>query len=453
MRSAGLLLALCLASVAVAARADEAVKETPAPALPAPEKAACELHPNAGFANEAFFLRSDDDNFILLPSGRLQVDYFQLQHGGAKQPNDGFLPKRARIELGGSFLKRFDFWIGTELTGGTPAVTDAYVVGNFSRYAQVQVGQFDAPFTMENRTGDKYTDLQERSVVARGLGIPENKQVGAMVFGMPEKKWAYYSLGVFNGDGMQVFPHRSNAFDVIGRAWVAPFALAGNELLKNVWVGASGWNGFHAATPANQVDRIAMKDQSGFTFFNPANGAVHAGSSGQVQKWGLELNAPIGPFVFKSEYVRSSEGLREVDTANKNAEVRRASLNGSGFYARLSYFVWGDPLINGLGGMQTPNRLYEGALKPGKTESALQLMVEYDHVAFAYSALGNDAASDTAAGDYGLDVAAIGLNYWATKHLRFTANVLHNSFSGKSATPIAGQSGSWEGTLRAAVAL
>lgn len=457
-RPALLLLAAVLAGPAAA----EEPAPTPAPyaATPAPEvkpeeaKPAEPPHANAGFGNEAFFLRSDDDNFILVPGGRFQMDWFGYQ-GGAKQPFNSFTPKRARLEVSGTFLKHFDYQLGTELTGGAPTATDIYVNANFTPFANVQVGQFDAPFTLDNRTSDKWSDLQERSNAVRDLAIPENKEIGMMVWGQPEKKWAYWSLGIFNGEGQNQLPHRSNDFDVMGRAWIAPLALADMELLKNVWIGASYWDGFRSAAPSAQIDRISMKTQGGYTFFAPTYGTVHAGDYGQISKWGVELNAPVQQFVLKAEYVSSSEGTRELDlkTPSAPAWLRRGTLSGSAFYARLSYFVWGDPLLNGLGGMQNPAHLF-GALKPGKTGDALQLVAQYDHVGFSYAANDGAAASvDKLVGDYAVDSVGLGVNYWYTKHVRMTGDFIYNAYSGPGPRPVVTADSSYEITLRLALAL
>ena len=57
--------------------------------------------------------------------------------------------------------------------------TDDYVaLAPLKNLAILQVGQFDAPFTLENRTSDKYFDFMERSITVRAFGIPENKEIG-----------------------------------------------------------------------------------------------------------------------------------------------------------------------------------------------------------------------------------------------------------------------------------
>ena len=425
------------------------------------------FHLNAGYAQDSFFLRSDDDNFVLIPSGRLQMDFLGYQGAGnAKEPFNSFFPRRARLETFGTLMKHFDFQLGAEFTSAAaPLATDDYININYTPYANVEIGQFDAPFTMENRTSDKYTDMQERSVAVRGFAFPENKAVGGMIWGQPVAKWAYWSLGLFNGEGQNGFTHHSNSFETMGRAWVAPFGLASFKPLSNVWVGGSFLAGNVGWSNTSQLDHLSFSDTGRFIFFTPtftaptpAGGAalpannVHMGAFGAQTKWALELNAPVGPVVLKSEYIHVDENTRELDTAAKSAVVRKGNLNGDAFYVRASFFVFGDPLINGLGGTQLPPHLI-GDLRPNKTGDALQLVAEFDHINFDY--LASDlatTASDGLVGNYGLDVLGVGANYWLTKRVRLTSNFLYNIYSGRTAHPLAG-SNSYEITGRVALAL
>src|SRR6185369_5514081 len=80
--------------------------------------------------------------------------------------------------------------------------TDDFVgIAPWGNVAMLQVGQYDAPFTLENRTSDKYFDFMERSLTVRAFGVPSNKETGGMFHGYDEKKHFFYSIGLFNGDG------------------------------------------------------------------------------------------------------------------------------------------------------------------------------------------------------------------------------------------------------------
>ena len=159
--------------------------------------------------------------------------------------------------------------------------------------------------------------------------------------------------------------------------------------------------------------------------------------------------------VVKAEYVNVDEGLRELDltSASKPVYVRTARLSGSGVYGRVSYFVWGDSLINGLAGTQNPPRLF-GELKAGKTQDALQLVANVDHLAFSYAAAdGADSKKDRLVGDYGFNAYGLGVNYWYTKHVRLTTNFIFESFDGGGPKPQASSTTAYELTFRAALAL
>jgi hypothetical protein len=118
---------------------------------------------------------------------------------------------------------------------------------------------------------------------------------------------------------------------------------------------------------------------------------------------------------------------------------------------RVSYFLWGDPLINGLAGMQVPPRLY-GDLKPPKTGTALQLVADYSHTYFNYS-VPTEAGPSKFVGNYGLNTVTLGVNYWMTRNIRLTGNFVHNTFLGNATTPLNGHSSANEFMLRAALAI
>ena len=247
--------------------------------------------PLAGFSDGTAFLRSPDNTFILFPSGRLQVDSYVF-HSANKVPNDTFLLRRARLEVGGWIGGFVYFWLAGDFAQGPPAAaapvapanlatTDDYVaLAPWKNLVILQVGQYDAPFTLENRTSDKYFDFMERSITVRAFGIPDNKEMGAMLHGFNDARNFYYSLALVNGDG-QNFKNADNHFDWMGRAWIAPFSFTGEGPLHDVEIGASFWTGDRANTLAlpNQTT------QGGFTFLNM--GSFTAGSGGTTSTYQL----------------------------------------------------------------------------------------------------------------------------------------------------------------------
>jgi len=197
------------------------VAAPPAAETPAPASA----EPLAGFSDGTAFLRSPDNDFVLFPGGRLQTDFLHLRTKN-KAPNDTFWIRRARLELNGwiggwAFFSLQGDFASSPPAGAAPAApaaiatSDSYVgIAPWGTLAMLQVGQFDAPFTLENRTSDKYFDFMERSITVRAFGVPTNKEIGGMVHGYNDARNAYYSLGVFNGDG-QNFKNVDDKFNMI----------------------------------------------------------------------------------------------------------------------------------------------------------------------------------------------------------------------------------------------
>ena len=94
----------------------------PAPVVeaPAPPPVAVAAEPLAGFSDGTAFLRAPDNSFILFPSGRLQVDSYVF-HSANKVPNNTFLLRRARLELGGWIGGFVYFWLAGDFAQGPPA--------------------------------------------------------------------------------------------------------------------------------------------------------------------------------------------------------------------------------------------------------------------------------------------------------------------------------------------
>jgi hypothetical protein len=327
--------------------------------------------PLAGFTDGVAFLRAPDNAFVLFPSGRLQVDSYFFGYSKDKNkdkiPNNTFLLRRARLELGGWIGSWVYFWLAGDFALGPPApaapaapsnlaTTDDYVaLAPWNNLVILQVGQFDAPFTFENRTSDKYFDFMERSITVRAFGIPDNKEMGAMLYGFNDDRNFHYSVAVVNGDG-QNFKNVDRAFDWMGRAWIAPFSFTGDGPLHDVEIGGSLWTGDRENTlaPASQTT------QGGFTFlsfgqFNTTYNGT-AGTPMQLRQVGRlnaaagEINVPVNhKYGVRGEIVwRHSPLSQETIASNGTGTIiRAADLRGTSAYGEAWVWLLGDDRIIG----------------------------------------------------------------------------------------------------------
>jgi hypothetical protein len=425
---------------------------TTAPVIVTPPAAAEE--PLAGVSNQNMFLRSPDGMFVFFPNGRLQTDgYFfksdNLNDHTPGQPRNSFLVKRARLELAGWIENIAYFQIGADFATGLPSATtfptvqsqlnatdDFVAVAPWEDLAILQFGQFDAPFTMENRTSDKYFDFLERSLTVRAFGIPTNKELGAMVHGTNADRNFYYSVALLNGDG-QNFKNVDNNFDVMGRAWIAPLSFLGPNIAHDITVGGSGWTGNRtfADPPLNQTTA------GGFNILNFGVGGklgtdtAQINQQGRLHAWALEANVPLmHKYGVRWEFVHKNQPLSLIDQTTSNAgngtESIVAGMNLKGWSQYFEAWAWvmGDDRIVGEPGLQLPTRLKKFGVKP--PQHGLMLMARLELLDETLSAETPVPMGPTIAGlgKTKLTSYALGFNYWISKRFRTSFNWVLNHF-------------------------
>jgi hypothetical protein len=422
------------------------------PVAPPPE-------PLAGVTDQSMFLRSPDNEFVFFPNGRLQVDTL-LYKSRNKVPTDTMLVRTARLELAGWFSNLFYFYISGDFAAAPPSTTpapttpaslatvDNYIgIAPWGTLAMFQVGQYDAPFTLDNHSSDKYIDFMERSLTAR-FGVSQTKDIGGMLSGYDEKKHFYYSAGLFNGDG-RTFRNVDEHFDWIGRAWVAPFSFMGDGPLHDITIGGSFLSGYRkfAQAPANQ----STQESFSFLSFSPYTTSMTSGLPAtnvgfrqfhHVSEGAFELNAPIAhKFGLRYELVYRHVPLTEdVIAANgTGAHIGQAKLTGTAMYGEAWVWALGDDKIIGDTQGVEPFPRYKkfGVKAPqdgvqilGKIESLNEKVTEAaDTAAFK---LGNKAVGRTH-----VNVYELGVNYWHSKRYRATVNYVFNYFqkSGTDTSP------------------
>src|SRR5213592_3183074 len=150
---------------------------------------------------------------------------------------DRFRLRRARIAMTGDFAEQFDFKMegdfensdGTSPSNRTDfSGTDIWLNWHQFPAAQIKVGQYKAPFGLEQLTPDTTLFIIERSLPT-GAITPE-RQIGIELWGKPftnlwpeQKDLLTYYAGIFNGNGRNINNNDNNNFMYVGRLELMPF--------------------------------------------------------------------------------------------------------------------------------------------------------------------------------------------------------------------------------------
>jgi hypothetical protein len=169
----------------------------------------------------------------------------------------------------------------------------------------------------------------------------------------------------------------------------------------------------------------------------------------------VDLYAPIGKLDLMSEFIYLNENTREAvdDFQLSPFTERTGTLRGFGWYAQVDYWVLGEQDIVGPPSYGRP--IHVDLTRPQKRpQEGLQALAKFEQLHLSYDAASRGGRLDplTPNGDVNVDALELGINYWATKHLRVGVNYTYYAFPGSAPTPATGPGGPVQGPGQRAVA-
>lgn len=435
---------------------------TPAAAAPTPAATAAPADPRESapsyarldYSDGSFYLRSTNDNVVFVPSGRVHIDTYAFggpgvsdyhRSNGTGLKADIFF-RRFIIEFGGIIRRRWFYWVGgnfapTTVDGVQAPVSVANVYDGFAgliinQHHRLYFGQYNAPVTMENVTSSRWMDFMERALVVRTVATPYNKTDGLMAWGETSNNSFEYQIGVFGGDGMNRM-NIDNVFDGMGRMLVRPLANR-SDSLKRFHLGVSGriggrnpefvrYNAPNLTTPGGYAFW-----QSQYTDSGTKIDIIPSGAQGVI---GGEFYVPFERWDFRGEAYYAHEGRREAADSDRATTLRKGLFWGYGAYAQLSWWPLGTPRINGNpAGKYGVLRVPDG---PGlQAPYGLQVLLRAELMRMNYSGNERSGADRTpgslsaTTNNINVNAYQAAINYWATKHVRLTAEYTLYQFPG-----------------------
>jgi len=286
--------------------------------------------------------------FKLVLGGYIQVNFedgdvsaFEGRFGQTAL-KDRFRLRRARINLTGDFAENFDFKVegdfensdGLNSNRTAFEATDIFVNWHQFPEAQVKVGQWKAPFGLEQLTPDPYLIIIERSLPT-GAITPE-RQIGVQLWGQPfasvwpdEKDLLTYYAGIFNGNGRNTTVNDNNNFMYVGR-------LESTLFKSKMW-------GQESSLKLG-ADVLNSRDDAGVNISQSLNLLVNADGSlspftlpgaDERTAWSVDAWLKLGPFDLIGEYLQEKVNGRTVNGVPPGF----ADFTTNGYYITAAYFL------------------------------------------------------------------------------------------------------------------
>jgi hypothetical protein len=346
---------------------------------------------------------------------------------GLTAVKDRFRLRRARITLTGDYGENFDFKIQGDFEQSDTAITalgsltttvdkktgdiktikttttsnssrtsfsgtDIFINWHQFPEAQFKIGQWKAPFGLEQITPDEVLFTIERSLPT-GAITPE-RQIGAQLWGKPlthlwpeEGDLLTYYAGVFNGNGRNTVNNDNNNFMTVGRLELLPYKgkIFGQDASLKLGADVLNSRDDKGTNISQTLNLLVNKDGSLSPFVLPG--------ADERTAWSADAWLNIGPFDLIGEYLAEDVDGRTVAGVAPGFK----NFDPSGWYVQGSYYI-------------IPNKL-QGVVK--------------------WEALEPDQVDDD-----NIHSITAGLNYYIHGHsIKVMANYIHTWSNFRSARP------------------
>ena len=260
---------------------------------------------------------------------------------GQSAIKDRFRLRRARVNLTGDFAEQFDFKMegdfgqndGTNNNRTAFSGTDIWLNWHQFPAAQIKIGQFKAPFGLDQLTPDTSLYTIERTLPTGA--ITPDRQIGVQLWGMPltniwprQKDLLTYYAGIFNGNGKNTTVNDNNNFMYVGRLE--------STLFKDVF-GKGSFLKLGADVLNSRDDKGTNISQSGNLLVNSDGSLSPFTLPGADERtaWSVDAWLKLGPFDLIGEYLQEHVNGRTVNGVPPGF----ADFTTDGYYITAGYFL------------------------------------------------------------------------------------------------------------------
>ncbi len=291
---------------------------------------------------DGFRFESGDKRHAIGISGRVHGDY---RHFADDTSPSTFDVRRAYLGVQGKLYDIYTFDVTGDFAQSGTTLDVAWLNAAWFNSAQLRVGQFKMPFSIEEQTSSRFIDFQERAMMN---ALVPAKERGLMVHGSPVKG-LFYGAALSNGQGKNNneanVEHDSPDIVLRFGANAAQFFDLKDMVLHGAVAYTDGTLADGSIVPSGRTEG------RGVTFFQTA---AIAADDDEVdrRRLGGELSLAWGPFKLQGEYTKARYEYSVAGTGIDN--------DIDAYYASATWMITGEQYAkayrNGAYGAIVPNR-------------------------------------------------------------------------------------------------
>ena len=330
--------------------------------------------------------------------------------------------------LQGRFYDDLEYEVEAELRDREHPYRDVFVNYRRFRAAEVQVGRFKMPFSLEQTTSIANINFVERSGIAALLAPGRDR--GVMVHGRLARDVIAYEAGVFRHDGDNT-RYNGNSIDNVwaGRVVVTPWETTARTAAQR-----PDWGGVHDRLAFRGPLRDPRSHHFGIRILRACLCEGRTPPAGCRGRW------TPGPVLVQGEYIRVSDerngqGLGDVDLPDAVAQ---------GWYVSGSWVLTGE---NKSGGSLSPSRPF-----PTKGLGAVELAARIEELRFGSDGTGGEPPFSNPRAANILPnrdrILTLGINWYLNEFGRITVNGTRETMQDPARTPLLGRTRFWGAVLR-----
>ena len=382
--------------------------------------------------------RWDDHPSIRLGRGT-HID-LRARFSGDVRDSDAPLPEediaafdiaRRRVGVEGEIRNLFDFQVERELISGSDGWRDVFLNYKQFDYAQVIVGKFKLPFSLDENTSSTNLDFANRSLAASFLA--PGRDIGVQVHGRVAKRVLRYELGVFEHDGRNARTNDTTRVTggrtIAGRVRIEPFRHSKSPA-RELEIGAA----FTGSDVEEGIPGLRGRTVLDTAFFRPEYLV-----GGRRQRRGIEAQWRPGPFSVKSEWIHVSNERLGLSVEDTNL----SPITSTGWYVSGTWAITGETKASGLDRPKRP--------LPGGGFGAVEVAARVERLEFKSDAPGQ-APSSSPRADAILGnadrVLTLGANWYVNRWVKVQANFIRESIENPALGPLPSQPTFWSRVLR-----